>query len=134
MAQTAEILSKKIDYFTNIVNALSLELNDDVWSDVNRNWLDLITAMEEYASQDNWISVEDILPKILETVWVSNGKGFTTLGCRSDLYEDNGEMLWCWCQTNGIIYEDNGVIVSECESDDLDVNFWQPLPLPHKTN
>ena len=99
----------------------------------------IIEAMEEYASQQpvpqhtevgGWVSVEDRLPKILETVWVSNGKGFTTLGCRSDLYEDNGEMLWCWCQTNGIIYEENGVIVSECDTDDLDVLFWQTLPSP----
>lgn len=69
-----------------------------------------------------WIPVEEQLPDELETVWISNGKGFTTLGCLS---YDCG---WHWAVTNGIIYEEQGKIVSECESDDLDVKFWSRIP------
>lgn len=89
-------------------------------------------TIEEYLEYINgWISVEDSLPEPLETVWLSNGKGWTSLGCRSDYYEgDNGELVWCWAETNGIIYEENGKIVSECDSDDLDVLFWHRIPKP----
>ena len=86
-------------------------------------------------ANSQWINVNDRLPEILETVWISNGKGCTTLGCRSDLYEEtdeNGEsiFLWCWAKSNGIIYEEHGKIVSECENDDLDVVLWHPVPKP----
>lgn len=79
-----------------------------------------------------WVSVHDALPETLETVWISNGKGWTTLGCRSDFHEgDDGKLGWCWCVVaNGIIYEEDGKIVAECEEDDLDVCFWHPLPIP----
>ena len=79
-----------------------------------------------------WVSVKDALPECLETVWVSNGKGWTTLGCRTDLYDDGeGGWAWCWAAiSNGIIYEQDGKIVAECEEDDLDVCFWHKLPVP----
>lgn len=70
-----------------------------------------------------WIETKKELPKPLETVWISNGKGWTTLGCLVETKEGIH-----WAETNGIIYEDNGQIVSECESDDLDVNLWHELP------
>ena len=76
---------------------------------------------------NEWISVDKQLPETLETVWISNGKGWTTLGCRSGLDADGD---WYWCETNGIIYEEDGKIVSECEEEDLDVQFWYPLPQP----
>lgn len=78
--------------------------------------------------QDEWISVEDRLPKSLQTVWLSNGNGFICLGCLVD--NDDG---WHWAESNGIIYIYNGEITSECESDDLDVRYWMPLPSPPKT-
>ncbi len=78
-----------------------------------------------------WVKVEDGLPEVLETVWISNGKGWTTLGCRSDYQQgDDGELIWCWCATNGTIYEEDGKIVAECEEDDWDVRHWRPLPAP----
>ncbi len=82
-----------------------------------------------------WVSVHDALPETLETVWISNGKGWTTLGCRSDYFNDIGEdgkeqLLWCWCASNGIIWEEDGKIVSECEGDDYDVQYWHRLPVP----
>lgn len=76
--------------------------------------------------QNDWISVDDKLPDELETVWVSNGKGLTTLGCIA--WEDG----WVWAVTTGIIYEENGKIVSECEIDDIEVKFWHKLPDPPK--
>ena len=95
-------------------------------------WLDESTAPAVKA--DGWVSVEDKLPEVLETVWVSNGKGWTALGCRTDYYEnDEGGFDWCWAGSNGIIYEESGKIVSECEEDDLDVRFWHPLPEPPVT-
>ena len=79
----------------------------------------------------SWISVKDSLPKPLQTVWISNGKGWTTLGCISEAEEgDDGRFYWHWCETNGIIYQENGEIVSECEGNDLDVLFWHELPKP----
>jgi hypothetical protein len=72
-----------------------------------------------------WVPVSEALPPSLETVWLSDGKGCAWLGCRIV----HGGGLWNWAQSNGIIYGDNGRIVSECESDDLDVACWHPLPL-----
>lgn len=72
---------------------------------------------------DNWISVKDKLPNELETVFISNGKGWTTIGCLVFV-----EREYYWAETNGIIYEDDGKIVSECEIDDIDVKFWHKLP------
>jgi hypothetical protein len=82
-----------------------------------------------------WVSVNDELPETLEVVWISNGKGWTTLGCRSDYFNDIGEdgkeqLFWCWCASNGIIWEEEGKITSECEGDDYDVQFWHRLPVP----
>jgi len=73
-----------------------------------------------------WVAVRDALPKPLQTVWLTNGKGWVCLGC---LVESDGG--WHWAESNGIIYIENGEIVSECESEDLDVNFWHALPKPY---
>lgn len=72
-----------------------------------------------------WVAVTDTLPKPLQTVWLTNGKGWVCLGC---LVESDGG--WHWAESNGVIYIENGEIVSECESEDLDVNFWHELPKP----
>ena len=82
-----------------------------------------IHMMKQYAAQPKGISVEEQLPEELESVWISNGKGWTALGCLVRV-EDG----WHWAESNGIIYEENNKIVTECESDDLEVNFWHPLP------
>jgi hypothetical protein len=76
--------------------------------------------------RDGWIDVNVQLPDELETVFISNGKGWTSIGCVVYV-QDCG---WVWAETNGIIYEENGKIVSECEIDDLDVKFWHKLPKP----
>ena len=72
-----------------------------------------------------WVAVEDELPPILETIWLSNGKGWADLGCR---VEDNDG--WYWAGQNGIIYQEKDQIVAECETDDLDVVYWCKLPKP----
>ena len=72
-----------------------------------------------------WHSVNDKLPEPLETVWISNGNGWTTLGCL--VVNNEGSH---WAESNGIIYQEENRIVSECESDDLDVKFWIALPKP----
>jgi hypothetical protein len=72
-----------------------------------------------------WVAVTDALPKALQTVWLTNGKGWCCLGC---LIEDAEG--WHWAESNGVIYIENGEIVSECESEDLDVKFWHELPKP----
>lgn len=72
-----------------------------------------------------WVAVTDALPKPLQTVWLTNGKGWCCSGC---LVESDGG--WHWAESNGVIYIENGEIVSECESEDLDVNYWHELPKP----
>lgn len=72
-----------------------------------------------------WVAVTDALPEALQTVWLTNGKGWCCLGCLVEY--DEG---WHWAESNGVIYIENGEIVSECESEDLDVNFWHELPKP----
>ncbi len=74
--------------------------------------------------ENKWFSVQDILPEELKLVWISNGKGWTSLGCR--VYVDDS---WHWAESNGVIYEDKGDILGECESDDLDVRFWHRVPI-----
>ena len=75
--------------------------------------------MREYT----WITVDKRLPKPLQTVWITNGKGWTTLGCLVETKEG-----WHWAETNGVIYQEEDEIVSECESEDLDVVAWHELP------
>ena len=85
-----------------------------------------VQIAKDYAEQEakkQWINVSELLPNPLETVIISNGKGWTTLGCLVETSEG-----YHWAETNGIIYEENGMIVSECESDDLDVVIWHKLP------
>ena len=89
-----------------------------------------IDATSEEALQvenNGWISVDKDLPKHLETVFISNGKGWTSIGCLVGF--DDG---YHWAESNGVIYEENGKIVAECESDDLDVKKWHTFPLPPK--
>jgi dUTP pyrophosphatase len=94
---------------------------------------EVTNASKTIANQNfsGWVSVKDGLPEVLETVWISNGKGLTTLGCLIYLCGDGKrEPSWCWAVSNGIIYEENGNIVTDCEPSDLDVCFWHKLPAP----
>jgi hypothetical protein len=75
---------------------------------------------------NGWVAVADDFPEHLQTVWLTNGKGWVGLGCRVE----DPEGGWHWAESNGLIYIENGEIVSECESEDLDVIFWHPLPKP----
>ena len=85
-------------------------------------------ANKMYYEQSEWVLCDDDMPEIDETVWITNGCGWTALGC---LVECDGG--YCWAVTNGIIYEDDGKIVSECElDDDYDVVYWHRLPSPTK--
>ena len=75
---------------------------------------------------EGWLDANFNLPDELETVFISNGKGWTSIGCRVYV-RDCG---WCWAESNGVIYQEKGVIVAECEIDDLDVKYWHKLPKP----
>jgi hypothetical protein len=82
-----------------------------------------LQAMKRYAEQGQWIDVNDGLPEPLKTVWLTNGKGWVCLGCLVEDAEGSH-----WAESNGTIYIENNEIVSECESEDLDVKFWHYLP------
>ena len=69
-----------------------------------------------------WFNVSEKLPNELETVWLTNGKGWTCLGCL--VLTDDG---YHWAESNGVIYQENDKIVSECESEDLDVVYWHKI-------
>jgi hypothetical protein len=84
------------------------------------------TKLNQETPHEGWIDVNVQLPDILETVFISNGKGWTSIGCRA--YEQ--DCGWHWAESNGVIYEENGRIVAECESDDLDVKYWHKFPKP----
>ena len=83
---------------------------------------------ERLKAEREWILCDDDMPEVDETVWITNGCGWTALGC---LVQCEGG--YCWAVTNGIIYEEDGKIVSECElDDDYDVVYWHRLPKPPK--
>lgn len=59
-----------------------------------------------------------------ETIWLYNENNkWLCLGCA--VYEDG----WMWAVSNGVIYAENGQIVSECECDD-DYEFTHYCKLP----
>jgi len=96
-----------------------------------REWIDYVNFLEkkceillnEKHNFSKWVSVGEGLPKPLQTVWLANSQGWVGLGC---LVEINGE--WHWSQSNGVIYFENGQIIAECESEDLNVEYWHELP------
>lgn len=142
---TATVMSAE-QYSSGAMTKLDLSMVLWQFKEGKKSHTDCLTAVDAYTDAiiaataptvkaEGWVSVEDKLPEVLETVWVSNGKGWTALGCRTDYYEnDEGGFDWCWAGSNGIIYEESGKIVSECEEDDLDVRFWHPLPSPPTVN
>lgn len=80
--------------------------------------------IDRFKAKSSWVSVTDSLPDLLETVWLTtDGKRLVFLGCRV-AYDDG----WHWAESNGVIYGEDGKIISECESEDLDVMFWRELP------
>ncbi len=87
--------------------------------------LDMVLLEVKKPAVNGWVDVTDALPKPLQTVWLTNGKGWCSLGC---LIEDAEG--WHWAESNGVIYIENAQIVSECDSEDLDVKFWHELPEP----
>jgi hypothetical protein len=101
----------------------------------NRGVLDAIILVNrhfvEQSSQpinSGWVLCDEDMPEPLETVWISNGKGWTTLGCIVDFEEG-----YCWAElVNGLVYQEGDKIVAECEADDMDVVFWHRLPQPPK--
>lgn len=84
--------------------------------------------MERYT----WISVKSSLPNPLETVFLSNGKGATWIGCISELFEREDASSWCWMAAVSNVREEDGKIVAECEDDDLDVQYWHKFPQAYK--
>lgn len=77
-----------------------------------------------------WISVDKEFPKTYEVVLISNGNGWTSIGCRVN---GEGEDEWLWAESNGTVYEMDGVLTAQCdEGDDLDVKYWHRLPNPIK--
>ncbi len=76
-----------------------------------------------YKVLNSWVPVSEKLPEPMETVWITNGEDWVAIGC----LVTNGEG-WHWAKTNGIIYSEGNNIISECESDDLDVQYWLQIP------
>ncbi len=63
---------------------------------------DFITDLDNRIEESGWVAVTDALPKPLQTVWLTNGKGWVSLGCRAE--SDGG---WHWAESNGVIYIEN---------------------------
>ena len=82
--------------------------------------------MERYT----WISVKSLLPERLEIVFISNGKGQTWIGCRTELFDKEDRNSWCWARSYDSIYEQEGKLQADCYDEDLDVKYWHRLPSP----
>lgn len=77
-----------------------------------------------------WIDVNERLPNELDTVWMYNVyTNFIALGAH--VFVGDG---YVWSKSNNLIYEEDGLIFSECEiDDDYEITHWIPLPeLPKK--
>lgn len=105
------------------LNAKGIALDED--DHLNLDWAEDLVKNCFIPNVMHWVAVDDELPPILETIWLSNGKGWTDLGCRVETNEG-----WHWAGQNGIIYQEKDQIVAECDSDDLDVVYWCKLPKP----
>lgn len=102
-------------------------LNDD---DLQREHWAFCVAYEVFCkTKENddkkWIPLSEKLPKENETVWLLNENSkFIILGCRVWTGEN-----WFYAKSNGIIYFEDGKIVSECEiDDDYDFTHFSRLP------
>ena len=111
LIELAMFLDEGTDYFGKSY----IETKADEW----------VGNIADKPAVSSWVAVTDALPKPLQTVWLTNGEGWIALGCR--VVTEDG---WHWSQSNGVIYIENGEIVSECESEDLDVKYWHELPKP----
>lgn len=101
------------------------EMYDNLKSEVKT-----LRLRSKFAETKVWISCDDRLPDHLQTVWLANNiSGWIALGCLVITNEG-----WHWAESNGVIYVDEGKIVSECESDDLDVTHWCALPKPPRVD
>ena len=83
----------------------------------------------------NWILAERELPKHLELVWLSDGKKWVTLGCYVNSPNEDGH--WAEHIHNGecrFEAKDGKIISDCCMSDDLQVNYWHPLPFTFLEN
>jgi len=93
----------------------------------NRTAEMMLELINELADLSNWSSLNDGLPEDLEeneTVWACNKEtGFVALACL--VYCEDG---WLWAISNGVIYSENGKIISECDIDDAyDFTHYQRL-------
>ena len=98
-------------------------------------WRDVMIEQNERRRKDmgiTWVACDERLPEHLQTVWLSNAeKQWVCLGCLVENDDQSeSEYNYHWAEGNGVVYVENGVIVSECESDDLDVTHWCALPKP----
>lgn len=131
--------------FTELTNKIKMEYKGKLYGKMGNTYFPLLHTTDDWEHLENkveelesvvnktctiggvinWVAVEDELPPMLETIWISNGKDWTDLGCRVETNEG-----WHWAGQNGIIYQEKDQIVAECESDDLDVMYWCKLPKP----
>jgi len=106
------------------LHAKGIALTEDDHLDID--WAESLVKDCFIPDVNNWVACNERLPEHLQTVWLANKeKQWVCLGCLVD--SNDG---WHWAESNGVIYVDEGKIVSECESDDLDVTHWCALPEP----
>ena len=57
------------------------------FEDVVKSYLEIENQALRQTAVSGWVAVTDALPKPLQTVWLTNGKGWCSLGC---LVESDG--------------------------------------------
>lgn len=88
-------------------------------------------TQEQSLITDGWQSFSKGNPNENETVWLYNRLNkFVALGCRVWVGSDREDAGWFWALSNGTIYEEEGKIVSECETEEEDYAFTHFCRLP----
>ena len=87
---------------------------------------DIINIVENRLPK--WNKVKEKLPDINQTVWLTNGKDWVTLGC---LVNYDGKLMWS-CNNYVYVYSKDYQTAINYNIDFSEIIYWYPVPdLPY---